>query len=58
MTLRETALANKSKQEMKLWSKIYAIAFEKGRGSAYAKMEAYDAIQEFKIIFNDHGNVL
>jgi len=57
MTLRETALANKSKQEMKLWTKVYINA-KKDNSEAYCKMTADNAIEQFRSVFNEYGNVV
>jgi len=58
MTLRETALINKSKQEMKLWATVYSNARKKGNSEGYCVVTANNAIDLFNEKFNDHGNVI
>jgi len=58
MTFKETALVNKSKQEMKLWAKVYSNARNKGNSDSHCKMIADNAIEFFNAKFNDHGNVI
>jgi hypothetical protein len=58
MTFRETALANKGKQEMKLWAKVYGYYTCRVNDTAFSSMNADDSIERFNERFNDHGNVV